>query len=60
MTRKPKCVICGDTSWPDGVHNAAPVKHGLCCGICNVIHVIPARIQRSLEGRDPREVRDDV
>lgn len=51
-----KCSICGDPNWPDGVHNAQPITNGLCCGVCNVTRVIPARLQRIRAGRNPREV----
>jgi hypothetical protein len=52
MKQHNKCVICGSSEWPDGVHNAAPVKQGQCCGVCNVMHVIPARIERIRQGLD--------
>jgi hypothetical protein len=58
--RTHKCSICGDPHFPDGVHNAQPVNNGLCCGICNVTQVIPARLQRMLQGEDPRRVDTDT
>lgn len=54
-----KCSICGGYGWPDGSHNAQPVNNGRCCGICNVTTVIPMRLQRMADGRDPREVLKD-
>lgn len=40
-----KCVICGETF--DGYgNNAEPVKKGICCDVCNVKYVIPARINK--------------
>lgn len=43
------CVICDreipvEHGW-DGGHNAEPVRKGRCCTECNVLVVIPARIQ---------------
>ena len=59
QTNPNACSICGDPNWPDGNHNAQPINHGRCCGICNLTVVIPARLRRIREGRDPREVRSD-
>jgi len=48
-TETPQCVICGDAikpqanGWAHG-HNAAPVRDGQCCDVCNYAVVIPARI----------------
>lgn len=55
-TDKNVCSICGDPNWPDGNHNAEPINSGRCCGICNTTVVVPARIARITQGRDPREV----
>ena len=55
-TNKDACSICGDPNWPDGSHNAQPINNGRCCGVCNLTVVIPARVKRLAEGRDPREV----
>ena len=46
---KPKCSICNEyilsdlDGW-DGGHNASPINDGRCCGKCNKIKVIPARL----------------
>jgi hypothetical protein len=43
-----KCCLC-DTEievlfgWAEG-HNAEPLKNGRCCGDCNSLLVIPARL----------------
>jgi hypothetical protein len=47
------CTICHRPIEPDfngwkGGHNAQPVKNGRCCGDCNDMHVIPARLRRLL------------
>jgi hypothetical protein len=53
------CTICHHpieteiSGWKGG-HNALPVKNGRCCGVCNDIHVIPARL-RALLGADKDE-----
>ncbi len=45
----PQCVICGDgikpqvNGWAHG-HNAAPVRDGQCCDVCNHAVVIPSRL----------------
>ena len=49
LATAPTCVICGDdikpqsNGWAHG-HNAAPVREGQCCDVCNYAVVIPARI----------------
>lgn len=41
-----KCVICGYTMLGFG-NNPAPIHdEGRCCGDCNTMYVIPARIER--------------
>ena len=44
-----KCSICKEEIKPDpngwsGGHNAEPVNNGRCCGVCNDIIVISARL----------------
>ena len=49
-----KCVICGETF--DGYgNNAEPVKKGICCDVCNIKYVIPARINKM---HDSKKVKD--
>ena len=51
-----KCVICGETF--DGYgNNAEPVKKGICCDVCNVKYVIPARINKM---HDSKKVKDKL
>ena len=44
------CSICGGViekeanGW-DGGHNAWPINEGRCCGICNDMMVLPARLK---------------
>jgi len=45
-----KCSICGTgipvnkiTGWDSG-NNAEPINSGRCCGACNMMKVIPARL----------------
>lgn len=38
-----KCSICGEKINGYG-HNAYPVVEGTCCSKCNMVYVIPARI----------------
>ena len=46
-----QCSIClgeieiGPGGWSEG-HNAHPVTDGRCCGECNSMVVLPARLQR--------------
>lgn len=37
------CAICGEKINGYG-HNAYPVVEGTCCSKCNMVYVIPARI----------------
>jgi len=55
-----RCVICeGDLDDRFG-HNPAPVKNeGRCCGMCNAMIVIPARLQAMIEA-DERQENDNV
>jgi hypothetical protein len=40
-----KCVICEENVINGVGHNPAPVKgEGRCCGVCNDLVVIPARL----------------
>jgi hypothetical protein len=48
----PQCVICTGPIEGYG-HNAAPVKPGRCCSICNDIHVIPARLRAMYKQEKP-------
>jgi len=48
---KDKCSICGKDILPDpngwaGGHNAEPLNNGRCCGICNDVKVLPARLHK--------------
>lgn len=40
-----KCSICGIRYLGHG-HNARPVNNGRCCDMCNIAHVITARIRQ--------------
>jgi len=45
-----KCCLCNNqieveiSGWSEG-HNALPLVEGRCCGTCNAISVMPARMQ---------------
>ena len=48
---KDKCSFCGKDILPDpngwaGGHNAEPLNNGRCCGICNDVKVLPARLHK--------------
>lgn len=50
------CSICqGPLERPYG-NNAQPINDGRCCDRCDADVVIPARIERIKQGRDPYEV----
>ena len=53
-----KCSICGEMYEGYG-NNAYPITMGRCCGVCNDIYVIPARIRHEIEevGRMGKEVK---
>lgn len=53
------CSICGSTYTRFG-HNAEPVNHGRCCDECNRNTVVPMRMIRISQGRDPRQVDTDI
>ena len=44
------CSICNEqitsnlNGW-DGGHNANPINEGRCCGVCNDLEVVPARLE---------------
>ena len=44
------CSICNEQitsdyiGW-DGGHNASPINEGRCCGVCNDLEVVPARLE---------------
>lgn len=38
------CAICGEKIYGHG-HNAYPVVEGTCCEKCNLVYVIPTRIE---------------
>tara|TARA_R100001594_G_scaffold45294_2_gene78101 strand:- start:1423 stop:1626 length:204 start_codon:yes stop_codon:yes gene_type:complete len=40
-----KCIICKEEIQGFG-NNAEPIKKGICCGLCNDLYVIPARIKQ--------------
>ena len=44
------CSICSETYEGLG-HNAEPVNSGRCCGDCNALVVVPARIERRRAAR---------
>ena len=54
-SKKLLCVICGNKIMPllnekgvivwDQGNNAEPIKSGRCCDECNMIFVIPARLE---------------
>jgi len=54
------CCLCGSTIGGMGYgHNPAPVKmEGRCCGMCNGLVVIPARINAMIENEI--EVKEDA
>jgi len=43
--KRARCVICGRSIAEEWPHNAHPVAKGQCCGRCNSMVVIPARIR---------------
>ena len=46
-----ECIICGADFYGWG-HNPAPIKmSGRCCGYCNSMVVIPARLTTMLDRR---------
>lgn len=59
------CSICGGplgvgpSGWTGG-NNAEPINHGRCCDACNQNTVIPLRMIRIQQGRDPRHVETDI
>lgn len=59
MTETGKCSICGGTYTRYG-NNAEPINHGRCCDACNQNTVIPLRMIRIQQGRDPRHVETDI
>ena len=44
MTRRYKCVLCEKTFSGYG-NNAQPITEGRCCDDCNLIKVIPKRLE---------------
>lgn len=40
------CVVCNSAILEAHSHNAWPVKDGRCCGDCNSLVVVPARIRQ--------------
>ena len=54
MKTDSRCSICGHRYVGMG-HNAQPVSDGRCCGDCNAIHVIPARIAAMFGKPEPKE-----
>lgn len=46
-----KCCIC-NTKFVNkyDMNNASPVKDGYCCSMCNMLIVIPARMNRLMKG----------
>lgn len=59
MTETGKCSICGGPYIRWG-NNAEPINHGRCCDGCNRATVIPMRMIRFQQKRDPRQVDTDV
>ena len=51
-----KCSICGEligkegSGWGGG-HNAWPINEGRCCGACNAMEVLPARLEALMYSR---------
>ena len=48
--KKIRCSICEEIITPDpdgwdGGHSAEPINSGTCCGICNDLEVLPARMK---------------
>ena len=43
---KIECCLCGISIQKIESNNAQPIKEGRCCGYCNSIVVIPARIKQ--------------
>lgn len=48
-----KCSICGRGYLGMG-HNAQPVNDGRCCGTCNALKVIPARMASLFAKPEPK------
>jgi len=44
MIKREKCCLCKKNIRGWG-NNAAPLKDGRCCGLCNSEKVIPARLE---------------
>ena len=57
---KINCSICGEEILELYSNNAWPVNDGRCCGECNGLHVIPARLDRFYGKKvTPTEVTQD-
>jgi hypothetical protein len=54
------CSICYVPIMPERSHNAQPINDGRCCGNCNTLHVIPARIASLFDLEQKREDKDGV
>jgi hypothetical protein len=59
MDENGACTICGRPYTRFG-NNAEPINHGRCCDDCNRDIILPARISRIQQGRDPRQVETDI
>jgi hypothetical protein len=49
-----ECILCGGTysGWGHNPEPVVPFEKGRCCGSCNTIHVIPARLaMRGVENK---------
>ena len=47
MSERPKCCICGRTCEDKWGNNPWPLgkEDEVCCNVCNILHVIPARMK---------------
>ena len=55
-----KCSICGEPIFGYG-NNAEPINDGLCCDVCNIEKVIPARLKEfgSDQMESPKQIKTD-
>ena len=49
-----KCVLCGKEAGEFG-NNAMPIKKGQCCNKCNMTKVLPERIKRYQNDKNPMQ-----
>jgi len=55
MSKKVKCVICGNKIKDRDSNNPRPVKYeGRCCDDCDKTYVLPMRVSRVKQGLNAR------